>query len=151
MSKSISQTMLTIMKTTLITGYAVSLFVPYRVEKKNGETTYHAPLYKLSYKTSSNFDEEQGSEPETVHTYTFTSFGLLADQIHTAKRLYKVAMLKKPYIKEQAENIFEHAADKISGAVSNAKKDAVQKASGVKTKMHGIEQWLTDFVEDIIE
>ena len=72
-------------KATLIAGYALSLVFPYRVERQNDETVYHTPLFKLGYKNSTH-ETEDGEK--RVHTYTVTSFGLLNDQIATAKRLY---------------------------------------------------------------
>ena len=129
-------------KTILIAGYAVSLFVPYRVEKHNGETTYHAPLYKLSYKSAEipqepycNADESpKDKKSQTVHTYTITSFGLLNDQIDTAKRLYKAVMLKKPYIESKAKSAVRCVSEKTRSTVSYAKKQAKSTARSVGEK-----------------
>ena len=142
-----------IAKTTLIGGYALSLFVPYRVEKQGDETTYHAPLYKLSYKK--HVDEE---EARNVHTYTVTSFGLLSDQITTIKRLYTAVLLKRPYYKECAEKKLGHARDKAGCAVAYARRGAVHtintatlKIKDAKNKVCSLDDMLVKFVEDIID
>jgi hypothetical protein len=142
MSYDIKRSTLNTAKTILIAGYAVSLFLPYRVEKHNGETTYHAPLYKLSYKSTEipeetcETSEQNGTEPktQTVHTYTITSFGLLNDQIDTAKRLYKAALLKKPYIQSKAKDAVHCVSDKAKSTLSSAKSKAKNTASAVSVK-----------------
>ena len=142
-------------KATLIAGYALSLVFPYRVERHNDETVYHTPLFKLGYKRSTN-DTENGEK--RVHTYTITSFGLLNDQIATAKRLYTAAVLKKPYYKEKAARKVTHARDKVGYAVTYARNRASHtinaatlKLKEAKDKVCGLEDALTRFVEDIID
>ena len=144
---------LKIAKRTLIGGYAVSLLVPYRVDRQGEETTYHAPLYKLSYKKHVT----EGNE-KNVHTYTITSFGLLADQISTAKRLYTAALFKKPYYKERAARKITHARDKVGSAVAYAKRGAAStidlttlKIKKGKESISSLEDMLVKFVEDIID
>lgn len=142
-------------KAALLAGYAVSLAVPYRVEKHNDETVYHTPLFKLGYKNSTH-ETEQGEK--NVHTYTITSFGLLNDQISTAKRLYTAVLLKKPYYKEKAARKLTHARDRMGYAVTYAKNGASHtinaatvKLKQAKDKVCGIEDTLVKFVEDIID
>lgn len=144
---------LNIAKATLIGGYALSLLVPYRVEKIDDETTYHAPLFKLSYKKHKGEDEEKN-----VHTYTITSFGLLGDQITTVKRLYTAALLKKPYYKEKASRTLSRAQDKVGYAVAYAKdgakhtiNTATVKLNQAKDKVCSLDDMLIKFVEDIID
>ncbi len=152
--ENLAQKTLKIAKATLIGGYAASLLIPYRVEKQNGETTYHAPLYKLSYKSTA----QEQSEEKTVHTYTITSFGLLSDQLATAKRLYTAALLKKPYYEEKASRKLENAKDTVGTAVAFAKKGAkntistaVLKFNTAKDKISSLDEMLVRFVEDIID
>ena len=142
---------LKIAKATLIGGYALSLLVPYRVEKMGDETTYHAPLYKLSY--TKHTDSERD-----VHTYTVSSFGLLSDQISTAKRLYTAALIKRPYYKERAARKLSHARDKAGCAVAYAKNGAAHtinaatvKFNQAKDKVCSLDDMLVKFVEDIID
>ncbi len=142
-------------KAALLAGYAVSLAVPYRVEKHNDETVYHTPLFKLGYKNSTH-ETERGEK--NVHTYTITSFGLLNDQISTAKRLYTAVLLKKPYYKEKAARKLTHARDRMGYAVTYAKNGASHtinaatvKLKQAKDKVCGIENELVKFVEDIID
>lgn len=144
---------LNIAKATLIGGYAVSLLIPYRVEKTGDETTYHAPLYKLAYKKHVDSSEERD-----VHTYTITGFGLLSDQISTAKRLYTAALIKKPYYKEKASRTITHARQKADHAVAYAKNGATHtinaatiKIKDVKDKVSSLDDMLVKFVEDIID
>ncbi len=145
MSVNKQKSILSTLKTVIIAGYAVSLFVPYKVEKHDGEITYHAPLYKLAYKTSKtektdNAENEGTQEPkkQIIHTYTVTSFGLLNDQIMTAQRLYKAALLKRPAIEEKVRK-------KAKGAVCKAK----QSVNSVKKKTEKIS--LSKLVNDIID
>lgn len=142
-------------KATLMAGYVISLTVPYRVERQNDETVYHTPLFKLGYKNSTH-DTEDGEK--RVHTYTITSFGLLNDQIATAKRLYTAAILKKPYYKEKAARKITHARDMAGYAVAYAKNGASHtintaavKLKEAKDKVCGLEDVLVKFVEDIID
>ena len=144
---------LNIAKATLIGGYAASLLVPYRVEKKGDETTYHAPLYKLAYKKHVDSSKERD-----VHTYTITGFGLLSDQISTAKRLYTAALIKKPYYKERASKKLYHARQKADHALTYAKNGATHtintaslKLKDVKDKISSLDDMLVKFVEDIID
>ena len=140
---------LKVAKTTLIGGYALSLMIPYRVERYGEETTYHAPLYKLYYK------KHVGEEGErNVHTYTISTFGLLSDQISTAKRLYTAALFKKPYYKEKASRTFTRAQDKMGCAVAHARSGvahAQQKFHSAKNKISSLDELLVKFVEDIID
>ena len=135
-------------KNTLILGYAASLLIPYRVERQNDETTYHAPLYKLSYKSGVSTCED-GEKP--ISTYTITSFGLLSDQIATTKRLCTAALLKKPYYKEKAKHTISRAHDKMGNAISIAKTKARSTAKTAKSKMTSLEAHMVRFVEEIIE
>ena len=153
MSNNNAQKLLNTAKTTLIAGYAVSLLIPYRVERQNGEITYHAPLYKLSYKAAEHTDDGK-----TPPTYTITSFGLLCDQISTLKRLYTAMLFKKPYYKEKAWHTISRAQDKMGDAFSKAKGSAVRTADTAARKIKGaggklteIEKYMIRFVEDIIE
>ncbi|MBQ2863398.1 MAG: hypothetical protein IJE84_04410 [Clostridia bacterium] len=143
---------LKIAKTTLIGGYAVSLLLPYRVERQGDETTYHAPLYKLAYKKHVDDDEKN------VHTYTVTSFGLLSDQISTAKRLYTATLLKKPYYKERAARKVTRARDKVGSAVAYARRGArgtidvtTLRIKKAKESISSLDDMLVKFVEDIID
>ena len=156
MSKELAGEFLSITKKVLFAGYAVSLFVPYKVEKYNEETTYHAPLYKISYKKGTQITEE--NKEKKVHTYTITTFGLLCDQVSTIKRLYTAALLKKPYYKERAQRKIANASDKVGYAFSQAKGGAKKTAKVValqirRTKKitHGVEEYLCKMVEDIID
>lgn len=142
-------------KATLMAGYAISLAIPYRVERQNDETVYHTPLFKLGYK---NTTHETDNGEKKVHTYTITSFGLLNDQIATAKRLYMAAILKRPYYKEEAARKITHARDMVGYAVTYAKNGASHtintatvKLKQAKDKVCGIEDTLVKFVEDIID
>ena len=148
MSSDLHKNTLSALKNILIAGYAVSLFVPYKVEKHDGETTYHAPLYKLAYKSVDiDGDVQAPQEAEcdgedipqtkckTVHTYTITSFGLLNDQIDTAKRLYMAALIKKPVVTEKAKKTLSAARSKADATIKLASnkaktsiKDATEKA-----------------------
>ena len=154
MSKELTNEILSIAKKTLIAGYAVSLFVPYRVERFNEETTYHAPLYKLSYKRGTQLTNE--NKEKKVHTYTITTFGLLCDQLSSIKRLYTAALLKKPYYKERAQRKITCASDKVGDAFSRARggarKTARVVALGFKRTQkltHGAEEHLCRIVDDI--
>ena len=148
MSDNTTAKLLKTAKNTIILGYALSLFVPYRVEKYNGETTYHAPLYKLSYKKNDGFGDEDAS---VVSTYTVTGFGLLCDQIATTKRLCTAAILKKPYYKEKARHTISRAQDKVGDAIKTARTKASSTANTAKSKMTSIERHMVKFVEDMIE
>ena len=142
-------------KATIIAGYAFSLFVPYRVEKHDGEITYHAPIGKLGYKSTTH---EDGRGRKNIHTYTITTFGLLNDQLSTAKRLYTAALLKEPYYKERAARKLSTAKDKVGYAVVHATKSARRTVSNTahmlkkaKSTVFGLEDALSKFVEDIID
>ena len=142
-------------KAVLLTGYAVSLVTPYRVERQNDETVYHTPLFKLGYKNSKH-ETEKGEK--NVHTYTITSFGLLNDQIATTKRLYTAALLKKPYYHEKAARKISRIRDNVGYAVTYARDGASHtistaaiKLKKAKDKMYGIEDAMVKFVEDIID
>ncbi len=142
---------LKIAKTTLITGYALSLIIPYRVEKHDGEITYHTPICKLGYKKATH-EYEDGEK--NIHTYTITTFGLLNDQISTLKRLYTAAILKKPYSAERAARRIKFAKDKAGCAVAYAKNGAyrtVRQLKKAKNAVVGLEDALVKFVEDIID
>ena len=153
MAKNNRKDLISTLKAVIIAGYAVSLFVPYRVEKHNGETTYHAPLYKLSYKTNnvettekeSDAKEEPCAKQQTVHTYTVTSFGLLNDQIATAKRLYMAALLKKSELEGKARATAKSVTE-------CAKKTAI----AIKQKIEKVQypyiiEDVTEKLDDIIE
>lgn len=154
MSKTASEKLLDAAKKTIIAGYAVSLLIPYRVERHNGEITYHAPIYKLSYKGA----ERESTGESTPPTYTVTSFGLLCDQIATAKRLYTAMLFKKPYYKEKAWHTITRAEDRMGDAISKAKQGArrtadkaAKKAKKAKEKLTSVEKYMVRFVEDIID
>lgn len=110
-------------KNLIVAGYAASLFIPYRVEKKDGETTYHAPLIKLSFKTGSS----DGCHDD-IHTYTFSTFGLLSDQIDTAKKLYIATKIRYPYMKESAKKKIENTIDVIIDTTENTISELKSKA-----------------------
>ncbi len=167
MAKENKSKALSTLKTVLIAGYAVSLFVPYKVEKHDGETTYHAPLYKLSYKTgkveTTEKDAETENAPETkeqiVHTYTVTSFGLLNDQIATAQRLYKTALLKRPVIKAKARAYAQAVSRKtrdtafrMATEAKNTAKSLKQKAESIRYPyvVEDVTNKLDNFIEDIL-
>ena len=142
-------------KATLIAGYALSLFVPYRVEKHDGETTYHTPICKLGYKSTKHEDD---CGAKNVRTYTITTFGLLNDQISTLKRLYTAVLLKKPYYTERAVRGISTAKDKVGYAVAYAKSGAhytintaTLKLKKAKSAVFDLEDALARFVEDIID
>lgn len=183
MSNDLRKSTLSTVKNILIGGYAISLFLPYKVEKRDGETTYHAPLYKLAYKSveipeeteaiRSDCDECEQEQNDikykTVHTYTITSFGLLNDQIDTAKRLYMAALIKKPVVAEKAKKTISAAQSKakdtiklasdkaqagIKGATQKAQatiKDASDKAQtkikGASEKVHNTVKFTKDGVK----
>ncbi len=165
MAKDNQKDLLSTLKTVLIAGYAISLFVPYKVEKHDGETTYHAPLYKLSYKSNNieTIEKEQGAEgapcakQQTVHTYTITSFGLLNDQIATAQRLYKAALIKKPSVEAKVKYAAKSAARKAQGAFNSAKAGAIKAAKAIKHKVDSINEPeyiiedITDKLDDMAE
>lgn len=164
MAKENQSKALSTLKTVLIAGYAVSLFVPYKVEKHDGETTYHAPLYKLSYKTgkveTTEKDAETKNAAETkeqiVHTYTVTSFGLLNDQIATAQRLYKAALLKRPVIEEKARASARAVSQKTKDTAMRVALKAKNTAKALKQKAESIRypyivEDVTDKLDTIIE
>ncbi len=169
MANNNQKDLLSTLKALIIAGYAVSLFVPYKVEKHDGETTYHAPLYKLAYKsynieTTEKAEDGEGepkTKKQTVHTYTVTSFGLLNDQIATAKRLYKVALLKKPSVEakvkvaaknasDKAKNTAKCVAGKAKVGAKAAKAGAAKTAGTIKHKVKGITN-PTIFIDNVTE
>ncbi len=169
MAKDNQKDLLSTLKTVIIAGYAASLFIPYKVEKHDGETTYHAPLYKLSYKTNqiettekeADTDSEPCAKKQTVHTYTITSFGLLNDQIATAQRLYKAALLKKPSIEAKIRYAANKASEKAQSTARCVCKEAKKTANIIKHKLEVMKEpkyliedvtnRLDEFIEDIID
>lgn len=148
MSNGLHKSTLSTIKNILAAGYAISLLVPYKVEKHDGETTYHAPLYKLAYKsvelpedtedTVLDGDECEQTQADikfkTVHTYTITSFGLLNDQIDTAKRLYMAALIKKPIVTEKAKKTLSAARSKADTTIKLASDKAKTTIKGATEK-----------------